>query len=245
VEMRIVIYNAPRRVRTGRAYLQPDLSMADSRPLRLIRPSPARLICPSIARLMQPSSLPIRLPRPGAVGVTFGVEMVRLVGVGSMLLRRLLFVTLGGRVARRAAGDSSFAVLSPSSSAIGAWRLEAGVDERGVDRMGSLLRAGVAGEVIGLARCRTCCAGVVDIGRIEGGGERADERLRGLRTGMLDMLDTLLAIPGVSSPLRYGDGVVRLSGLKLWPTTVSFMLTLEHQRGLTAGRSDFGVSARM
>jgi hypothetical protein len=198
-------YNAPRRVRAGRAYLQPGLSMADSRPLRLIRPSPARLI--------RPSSLPMRLPRPGAVGVTFGVETLRLVGVGSMLLRRLLFRTLGGRVARRATGDSSFAVLSPSSSAIGAWRLEAGVDERGEGRIGSLFRAGVAGEFIGLARRRACCAGVVDIGRIEGGGERADERLRGLRTGMLDMLDTLLAIPGVSNPRRYGDGVVRLSGL--------------------------------
>jgi hypothetical protein len=218
--------------------------MADSRPLRLIRPSPARLMRPSPARLMRPSSLPILLPRPGAVGVTFGVEMVRLVGVGSMLLRRLLFMTLGGRVARRAAGLSSFAVLSPSSSAIAAWWLDAGVDERGVDRMGSLFRAGVAGEFIGLANRRACGPGVVDIGRIEGGGERAAERLRGLRTGMVDMLDPLLGTPGVSSPLRYGDGVVRLSGLKLWPTTVSFMLTLEHQRGLTAGRSDFGVSAR-
>jgi hypothetical protein len=45
-------------------------------------------------------------------------------------------------------------------------------------------------------------------------------------------------------PLRHGEGVVKLSGLKLCPTTVSFMLTLEFQRGFTAGLSVFGVMER-
>jgi hypothetical protein len=193
---------------------------------------------------MRPSSVPGLLLRPGVDGVTLDVEVVRCLGVGSMLLRRLLLITLGGRAARRAMGLSSLAVLSPSSSAIAVWRLDAGVDERGVDRMGSLFRAGVAGDCMGLARGRlVCCAGVVDAGRVEGGGERADERLSGLRTG-IDKLDALLTDPGVSKPLRYGEGVVKVSGLKLWPTTVSFMLTLEFQRGLTAGLSDLGVGDR-
>ncbi|KAH7410512.1 helicase C-terminal domain-containing protein [Phaeosphaeria sp. MPI-PUGE-AT-0046c] len=175
--------------------------------------------------------------------------------------------TLGARVLRRAIGLSSMA-LSPSasSSAIGACRLEAGVDERGVDRIGSLPLAGVEGDCIGLARGRfdccmgvvdagrlVCCSGVVeagrrgawcegvvDAGRIDGGGDRAD-RPNGLRTGIDDPLDMRLSERGEV----YGDGVVRLSGLKLWPTTVSRMLTLEFQRGLTAGLSDLGVVERI
>jgi hypothetical protein len=88
----------------------------------------------------------------------------------------------------------------------------------------------------------------VDAGRVAGGGERA-ERLKGLRTGMFDVLpklDWVLNEEGdLSVPLRYGEGVVRVSGLKLCPTTVSRMLTLEFQRGLTAGRSVLGDSDRV
>jgi hypothetical protein len=86
--------------------------------------------------------------------------------------------------------------------------------------------------------------GVVDGGRIEGEGERA-ERPRGLLTGSEDCVDRRLTDRGdVSVPLRHGEGVVKVNGLKLCPTTVSFMLTLEHQRGLTAGLSVFGVLER-
>jgi hypothetical protein len=207
--------------------------------------------------------------RPGVDGVILEVELVRGFAAGSMLLRRL-FITLGGRLARRAAGLCSSAVSSSSSaSAIEAWRLAAGVEERGVDRIGRLPLAGVAGDCIGLAakgrldccegvvdvgrageggegtieRRLACCEGVVDAGRVTGGGERA-ERLNGLRTvlfNVLPRLDWVLNEEGdLSVPLRYGEGVVRVNGLKLCPTTVSRMLTLEFQRGLTAGRSVLG-----
>lgn len=129
--------------------------------------------------------------RPGVDGAKLEVEGVRCFGVGSMLLRRLL-ATLGGRAARRAMGLSSIAPLSVSSSTIDACRADAGVEERGVERMGSLPFAGVAGECIGLARGRRPWAGVVEPVRVEGGGDRADERLRGLRSGIEDMLDALL-----------------------------------------------------
>jgi hypothetical protein len=85
---------------------------------------------------------------------------------------------------------------------------------------------------------------VVDAGRIDGEGERV-ERPSGLRTGSEDCVDRRLSDRGdVSMPLRHGEGVVKLSGLKLCPTTVSFMLTLEFQRGFTAGLSVFGVMER-
>lgn len=152
------------------------------------------------------------------------LEAVRCFGVGSMLLRRLL-ITLGARV-RRAIGLSSIALSSPSasSSTIGACRLDAGVDERGVDRIGSLFFAGVEGDCIGLANGRfdcdmgvveagrlgvveaglrgAWCEGVVEAGRMVGGGDNAD-RLNGLRTGMEDPLDMRLIDRGVVSvPLR-------------------------------------------
>ena len=143
---------------------------------------------------MLPSLLPLR---PGVVAglVSAGIDAdaVRDFGVGRRLVRRL-FSALGGRVVRRAIGLSSLAVLSPSSSAIVTRRPEAGVpvercaEEPGVDRMGCLPRAGVAGDCIGLAngRLTDCCAGVVDAGRPEGGGDKAEERLKGLRTGMAE-----------------------------------------------------------
>jgi len=202
LQIRIHHDDASRRyVRLARAYLQVGLSpMLDWRPLtRLARPSSSLLLL-----------------RPGVEGAKLDVEVVRCFGVGSILVRRLL-ATLGGRAARRAAGLSSVAPLSASSSAIGACRLDAGVEERGVDRIGSFPLAGVAGDCIGLARERLpACAGVVDPARVEGGGERADERLNGLRTGMDDWRDSLLSDRGgVSCPFLHGEGVVRVSGLKL------------------------------
>lgn len=143
-----------------------------------------------LTRLERPSSS-LLLLRPGVDGVKLDVEVVRCLGVGSMLLRRLL-ATLGGRAARRAMGLSSMAPPSVSSSAIDACRADAGVDERGVERMGSLPFAGVAGDCIGLARGRRPCAGVVEPVRVIGGGDRAEERLNGLRSGIEDMLDALL-----------------------------------------------------
>jgi hypothetical protein len=83
----------------------------------------------------------------------------------------------------------------------------------------------------------------VDGGRRDGEGERA-ERPSGLLTGSDDCVDRRLTDRGDSDPLRHGEGVVRVSGLKLCPTTVSFMLTLEHQRGLIAGLSVLGVVER-
>ena len=49
---------------------------------------------------------------------------------------------------------------------------------------------------------------------------------------------------GVAS-LRYGEGVVTDSGLKLWPTMVSRMFVLEFHRGLLTGVSEPGVMERL
>ena len=105
------------------------------------------------------------LLRSGVDGVRLEVEVVRVLGDGSMLLRRLSS-KLRGR-GRRAAGLSSTAVVSSSSSTIDAERLGPGVEERGVVRMGSFPFAGVVGDS-GLARGRrgACCEGVVDAGRL-------------------------------------------------------------------------------
>lgn len=183
------------------------------------------------------------LLRPAVDRLALDVEAVRDFGAGSILPRRLL-ITLEGRAARRVVGLPSFPSFAPSS-ALAACLPLADVADRAVVRRGSLPLEGVAGDCIGLARGRlVACAGVVDGARAEGGGERGDERLKGLRAGTLDMLDVLLR-DGDSVPLRYGEGVVKVSGLKLCPTTVSRMLTLEFQRGLTAGRSVFGVADRV
>ena len=107
------------------------------------------LDCRPLTRLARPSTLPsLLLLRPGVEGVRLDDDAVRGLVVGSMLVRRLLMML------RRAIGLSSMALLSPSSSAMGACRLDAGVEERGVDRMGSLPLLGVAGDCIGLARAR-------------------------------------------------------------------------------------------
>jgi hypothetical protein len=149
-----------RNVRLARAYFQVGLSpVLDCRPLtRLgVRPSPTLLVLPS-------ASLPsLLLVRPGVeAGVgsaSLEADGVRCFGKGRRLLRRL-FATLGGRDARRAAGLSSLAVLSPSPATVATRRPDAGVpgctcgDETGVERMGSLPLAGVAGECIGLANDR-------------------------------------------------------------------------------------------
>lgn len=177
-------------------------------------------------------------------------DAVRCFGVGRRLLRRV-FIALAGRATRRAIGLSSFAVLSSSSSARTKRRPDAGVpvdscdEEPGVEREATLPRAGVEGDCIGLANGRLagCCAGVVDAGRLDGGGERAEERLSGLRTGMPDWLETLLNL-SESRPLRNGEGVVNDMGLKLCPTIVSRMFVLEFQGGFTAGLSVAGVMER-
>jgi hypothetical protein len=116
---------------------------------------------------MLPSRL---LVRTGVVvGVRFDDEAAPCLGVGSKLLRRL-FATLEGREVRRAIGLSSSPAVVSSSSAIAACRAEAGVEDRGVDRIGVLPLAGVAGDCIGLANRRLGAwrTGVVDAGRLGG-----------------------------------------------------------------------------
>jgi hypothetical protein len=226
-----------RNVRFARAYLQTGLSpWLDWRPL-------TRLEVRLSAKL---SSL--LLERPGGVDlVTSEADVVRCLGVGNRLLRRLA-VTLGGRDARRAAGLSSLAGLLPLPTTVETRRLDAGVldEDMGVVRIGSLSFAGVAGEFIGLANDRVgrCCPGVVDAERLDAGGERADERLNGLLRGMDERLAEPLRDPsGDSASFRKGEGVVRVKGLKLCPTTVSRKCVSEFQRGLGPGRS-VGVFAR-
>ena len=115
-----------------------------------------------------------------------------------------------------------------------------------MDRIGSFPFAGVAGDDTGLARvlARRCWAGLADAERVDGGGERAEERLNGLLTGIDERLveEPRLDLSGVS-PFRNGEGVVRLNGLKLCPTTVSRKWVSEFQRGLGPGRS-VGLFAR-
>jgi hypothetical protein len=61
-----------------------------------------------------------------------------------------------------------------------------------------------------------CLTGVVDTGLSTAGGDKADVRLKGLRTGMAEWLDTLLRLrAGVGGSLRCGEGVVKDKGLKL------------------------------
>ena len=107
---------ARRHVRYARAYLQTGLSpWLDCRPL-------TRLEVRLSARLS--SLLLVRFG--GVVSVILEAEVVRCLGVGNKLLRRLA-VRLGGRDARRAAGLSSFAGLLPSSITVETRRLDAGV----------------------------------------------------------------------------------------------------------------------
>lgn len=54
----------------------------------------------------------------------------------------------------------------------------------------------------------------------------------GLRADVDDMADAdRLWAAGTGNVFRYGDGVVRVSGLKLWPTSRSFVLALLFHRG--------------
>lgn len=102
--------------------------------------------------------------------------------------------------------------------------------------MPDLALPGVAGICMGLVCGRRVVglAGVVDVDLV------GEERPNGLRTGMdEEELDKLL---GVSNLRWYGEGVVRLRGLKLCPMIVSFRLVLEFQRGLLFGFSDVAVS---
>jgi hypothetical protein len=139
-------------VRFARGYLQPGRS-------------PPMLDCRPLTRLALRSAPILLVLRSGVDGARLEVDVVRAFGDGSMLLRRLV-IMLRGR-ARRVTGLSSTTVVSSSSSTIDAERLGPGVEERGVVRIGSLPLAGVAGELIGLARGRreACCEGVVDAGR--------------------------------------------------------------------------------
>ena len=177
------------------------------------------------------------------------VEEVRCLGVGNRLLRRLA-AALGGRDARRAAGLSSLAGLLPLSTTVETRRLDAGVlvleEDRGVDRIGSLPLAGVTGEEfigLGINRAERCCPGVVDGERLDAVGERAEERLNGLLRGIDERLAEPNRDPSGDSSFRNGEGVVRVNGLKLCPTTVSRMCVSEFQRGLGPGLS-VGVFAR-
>jgi len=148
-------------------------------------------------------------------------------GVGSILLRRLV-MALAGLDARRAAGLSSVVLPLSLSSRICTRLVEAGVpvesDDEGVICAEDLFLAGVDGDCIGLASGRLepdCGPGMVDPGRT-GGGESAEVRPRGLRTGIAEWLETVRSIFPAAS-LRWGEGVVSESGLKLCPTTVSRM----------------------
>jgi len=98
---------------------------------------------------------------------------------------------------------------------------------------------------MGLAKDRTGrCAGVVDPEeRADGGEETAEDRLKGLLTGIDERLPVLRRNSGGSPSFRNGEGVVRVRGLKLCPTTVSRMCVSEFQRGFGPGRS-VGVFAR-
>lgn len=100
--------------------------------------------------------------------------------------------------------------------------------------------AGVTGEFDELANDRVgrCCPGVVDAERPDTEGERAEERLNGLLRGMEERLAEPLREPsGESVSFRKGEGVVRVNGLKLCPTTVSRRCVSEFQRGLGPGLS--------
>lgn len=141
--------------------------------------------------LWRPSSmLPFRLTlRPGVENGGFD-ELAECFGFGRRLLRRWV-MALAGRAARRAAGLSS--PLFMFSSTICTRRVEDAVpveseEEPGVIWAPDLFLAGVEGDCMGLAkgRRRVCCPGVVDPGRMAGGGDRVEPRPRGLRTGMAE-----------------------------------------------------------
>lgn len=216
-----------------------------------VRLSPATLARPSPA---VPSLLVVRPVAEAGLDSSFEVECC--FAECRKLLRRLA-AALGGRDARRAAGLSSLPWPLLSSVALDMWRPdavvrpEAGVlafawgEDPGVERIGSLSFAGVAGERIGLAKDRTGrCAGVVDPEeRADGGEERAEDRLKGLLTGIDERLPVLRRNSGRSPSFRNGEGVVRVNGLKLCPTTVSRICVSEFQRGFGPGRS-VGVFAR-
>lgn len=221
-----------------RAYLQAGLSPAlDCRPLtprldwrpptRLDRPSPALLFLPSS---VSPSLLVVR------AGVEIGVarldaDVVRGLGVGKRLVRRL-FIALAGRAVRRAIGLSSVGRLL-SCSTIVTWRLEPGVPVDG-DKCAKVgLLSGVAGACSALATGRLIedLVGVAVAERTDGGGESIEERPRGLLTGIDDCPETLL------------NGVAE-TGLWWCPTIVSRMLVLAFHRGLFVGRSVAGVDER-
>lgn len=133
-----------------------------------------------------------------------------------------------------------------------AWRLDVAVALRGVERdvgvdpIADCLRAGVEGAWRVLAVGRFAwLAGVVEAGLASGGGDSADERLNGLRTGIAECDDTDLSErAGVFGSFLCGDGVVSDRGLKLCPTTVSRIFVDEFHRGLVEFLSDPGVVER-
>ena len=170
---------------------------------------------------MLPILLCVRPPGVLICGIVVPLG-VRCLGVGNMLLRRLVNA-LAGRVTRRATGLSSVTVPSLSSSAIVTLRPEVGV-RYGMLEFGAVMvaradfpRAGVEGDCIGLARGLRpidCGTGVVDVGREEGRGESADAWPNGLRTGIADWLDTLLRVlSGVIGFFRCWEGSITYIGL--------------------------------
>lgn len=214
---------------TPRLDCRPLTPRLDCRPpTRLDRPSPALLFLPSS---VSPSLLVVR------AGVETGVarldaDVVRGLGVGKRLVRRL-FIALTGRAVRRAIGLSSVGGLL-SSSAIVTRRLEPGVPVDGDEYAKVGLFSGVAGACSALATGRLIedLAGVAVAEWMDGGGESIEERPRGLLTGIDDCPETLL------------NGVAE-AGLWWCPTMVSRMLVLAFHRGLFAGRSVAGVDERV
>ena len=198
--------------RFERAYLQDGLSPAlDCRPLtpRLDwRPLSPRLDCLPPTRLDLPSPVRLLLPSsafPSLLVVRTGVEVgvaklvadvVRGLGVGKRLVRRL-FIALAGRAVRRAIGLSSAEGLL-WSSAIVTRRLEPGVLVEGDECANVGLLRGVAGasSVLATGRLMEDFTGVAVVEWTDGGGESIEARPRGLRTGIDDWPDTLLS--GVS-----------------------------------------------
>jgi len=130
--------------------------------------------------------LPSLLVVRGGVEAGVGLGVMRGLGAGKRLVRRL-FIALAGRAARRAIGLSSMGGLL-SSSAMVTRRIVAGVPaEEDEDTKVGLL-SGVDGDcgVLATGRLIDDFAGVAAAEWADGGGESIEERPKGLRTGIDD-----------------------------------------------------------
>lgn len=168
---------------TPRLDCRPAIPRLDCRPFaRLDRSSPTLLFLPS-------SALPsLLVARAGAeAGVDrWLAEVVRGLGVGRRLVRRLV-IALAGREVRRAIGLSSRGeLLSPSTMVT--LREELGVPVTGDECIKVGLLSGVAGpcSVLATGRLMDDFAGVVIAERTGGEGEVMEARLKELRTGIDD-----------------------------------------------------------